>query len=168
MFSEGDFSADLIKRLAFDFVAYIENIEVPEKSFEETAKRLLYYIDGLAFFAQVGKNMFENNSLRFDDKNYEDVDFRCQRGFIERKFPEMGFYNECFDTSLPVGQGVFDVGDAIDDILDIYVDIKNVVLRLEKNSLEDGLWEFFSLYEMHWGTHAKCLSKFLHLKLFFK
>ena len=81
---------------------------------------------------------------------------------IRARFPDLGFYGTVFGIDVP-GEAV--IGDAIDDILDIANDLKEVLWRFERFGDDDANWHFRMLFEIHWGQHLRALAYYLHWKL---
>lgn len=57
------------------------------------------------------------------------------------------------------------MGDAIDHLLDLTLDMREVVWLADHAGLNDAHWSFRLLY-FHWGRHARELSLYLHSRLF--
>jgi hypothetical protein len=54
-------------------------------------------------------------------------------------------------------------GDAIDDLTDITLDMREVVWLADHLSVDDAHWSF-RLHFFHWGQHARELSLYLHAR----
>ena len=57
------------------------------------------------------------------------------------------------------------VGDAIDDILDITNDLKEILWRFDRFGADDAHWYFRMLYQIHWGEHLRGLAGYLYWRL---
>jgi hypothetical protein len=57
------------------------------------------------------------------------------------------------------------IGDALDDLGDIILDMREVVWLADNIGLEDAHWSF-RLQFFHWGTHARDLLRYLHGRQF--
>ena len=81
---------------------------------------------------------------------------------IRARFPDLGLYGTVFGIDVP---GEAFIGDAIDDILDITNDLKQVLWRFDCFGDDDANWHFRMLFEIHWGQHLRALAYYLHWKL---
>lgn len=84
------------------------------------------------------------------------------RARVEPLFPGLGWYNEVGELDERVGETSLVVGDAIDDLVDIAIDLQTVALRWETTSEEDALWHFGFGFRRHWGAHLRSLQRYLH------
>lgn len=57
------------------------------------------------------------------------------------------------------------MGDAIDDLMDLTLDMREVVWLADQAGQNDAHWSF-RLHYFHWGRHARELSLYLHSRLF--
>ncbi|MGF1594498.1 MAG: DUF5063 domain-containing protein [Kiloniellaceae bacterium] len=90
-------------------------------------------------------------------------DFRDDRRLMEARFPDFGYYAWCEPGEL-LSDDVM-VGDAIDDLADIYSELRGVMWLLENSSQSDAVWHFRFGYRTHWGRHLLDLRSYLHWKL---
>jgi len=81
---------------------------------------------------------------------------------IGSRFPEYGYYGVADPNQVP-GEAM--VGDAIDDIMDIANDLKEVLWRFERFGADDAHWYFRLLFQIHWGRHLRELACYLHSQL---
>jgi len=84
---------------------------------------------------------------------------RVSHADISRRFPNLGYYGTTDPTEVP-GEPL--VGDAIDDIMDIANDLKEVLWRYKRFGPDDANWHFRFLYQVHWGEHLRELARYLH------
>jgi hypothetical protein len=79
------------------------------------------------------------------------------------RFPNYGLY-PCADptdgTESPMGWG-----DAIDDLGDITLDMREVAWLADNVGASDAIWSFRLMF-FHWGTHARDVSRYLHGRQF--
>lgn len=79
------------------------------------------------------------------------------------RFPDYGMY--------PIADPIaaFDddrmLADAIDDIIDLTRDLREVVWRDTHRGPDDAAW-YFRLLFFHWAAHARGLSLYLHARQF--
>jgi hypothetical protein len=101
-----------------------------------------------------------------DDRDYVStptVSYDELRKSVSPRFPELGLYA----TIVPGPPTELDgmVGDAIDDMVDIAIDLEAVLWRSEHVSLEDAMWHFRFGYLSHWGQHLVELRGHVHYLL---
>jgi hypothetical protein len=82
---------------------------------------------------------------------------------LGKRFPEMGLYPAVDPTGALGGDA--GVGDAIDDLADLTLDMREVVWLAENVGIDDAQW-MFRLQYLHWGTHARELANYLHARQF--
>ena len=90
-------------------------------------------------------------------------DFRDDRRLMESCFPDFGHYAWCEPEDDP-GRDVL-VGDAIDDLADIYAELRGVDWLSANGSQADTIWQFRHSYQAHWGRHLLNFRSYLHRKL---
>ena len=56
------------------------------------------------------------------------------------------------------------MGDAINDLADLTLDMREVCWLAEHAGVDDAHWSF-RLHFFHWGLHARELSFYLHARL---
>ena len=87
---------------------------------------------------------------------------RVEYADIGSRFPDFGYYGSADPKEVP-GDAI--VGDAIDDIMDIANDLKEVLWRFDQFGPDDANWHFRFLYQIHWGEHLRDLARYLHFRL---
>jgi hypothetical protein len=149
---------DEIKQTIDDFLLLIEKGGGSPEQNEEKLKLLL---DQLA----MGQHFA---SYIFDEKDYPEAPEKTARNILDlvkKRFPNYGYYNVAEDVTCNVGKSGTMVGDAIDDINDIALDLIETKWNWENNSIEDGLWHLKNNFETHWGHHLRGLQLYLlHLE----
>lgn len=101
---------------------------------------------------------------KFDEAEYPDAprkDYGEVRKVISALFPNYGYYNIAARISVEISEGGLHVGDAIDDITDIAIDVNEVSWLWENTSVDNALWEYKQGYENHWGMHLRCLQLYI-------
>ena len=101
----------------------------------------------------------------FDGQDYAEPpekDYKISRESIGKLFPSLGYYNVALAISDKIEQSSLSVGDAIDDIVDIAGDLKEVLWRFNNTSQDDALFHFQLLFRSHWGMHLRSLQLYLH------
>lgn len=81
---------------------------------------------------------------------------------VRTRFPALGYYGSADPKAVP-GEAL--IGDAIDDIMDITNDLKEVLWRWDRFGPDDAHWYFRFLYQIHWGEHVRDLARYLHSRL---
>lgn len=82
---------------------------------------------------------------------------------IYQRFGSLPFqyYQEIFH---PVSEQTEDpvIGDLADDLMDIYIDLKEGVLLYEKNKPTNAVFQWTTTFGFHWGRHAVSALKAMH------
>lgn len=103
--------------------------------------------------------------FEFDDIEYPDapdLDAAEIREELCMLFPELGYYCTADGEPESMDKAKVLIGDAINDLVDIVMDLKDVQWYLENTSINNALWHFQSSYRSHWGLHARELQLHLH------
>ena len=90
-------------------------------------------------------------------------DFQEDRRLMERCFSDFGLYGWSEPEERPGGDVM--VGDAIDDLADLYAELRGVDWLSTNSGQADAVWSFCSGYRTHWGRHLLNLRSYLHWKL---
>lgn len=118
------------------------------------------------------KNLIKIYSLYFDihyeydDKEYPDFDktqFPDIINNIKSNFKEFGFYKTILDIN-DIDNFDIGLGDAIDDLSGITLDLLEIKWRIENNSLNDGLWFFEIIFPFHTQQHILDLINYMKQK----
>lgn len=72
------------------------------------------------------------------------ADYKVLRECIAPLFPSLGLYNEALHIADKVGASELSMGEAIDDLTDIAMDMHSFG------------------FETHWGLHLRSLQLYLH------
>lgn len=149
-------SADQLHDVVLGFIACIETEAVtPEAHFARLAPAL----DRLSL-AYHESSTSEGN---LGDSEPPGRDYQATRERIAKLFPTLGYY--------PLAKGDGDnaelvMGDAIDDLADIYSEILDVAWMLENSGLAEGTSLFRFGFAHHWGRHLCDLRSAIHYELF--
>ena len=82
---------------------------------------------------------------------------------IYQKFSKLPF-QFYFDTFNPVTDKPEEpiTGDVADDLMDIYIDLKEGILLYEQDKTCDAVFQWQSSFKFHWGRHAVSALRALH------
>ncbi|WP_010338153.1 DUF5063 domain-containing protein [Sphingobium yanoikuyae] len=107
---------------------------------------------------------YHDTPLGNPDESDEQPPSEDRVGYAEvgQRFPTFGYYGSADPNEVP---GEAQVGDAIDDIMDITNDLKEVLWRFYRFGPDDANWHFRFLYQVHWGEHLRDLARYLHSRL---
>ncbi|MFL6721992.1 MAG: hypothetical protein ACJ8FT_09365 [Sphingomonas sp.] len=84
---------------------------------------------------------------------------------IAKRFPDYGYYPVSDPAGSPGDEAAAMTGDAIDDLMDLTLDMREVVWLADHVGADDAHWSFRLLF-FHWGRHARELSLYLHARQF--
>ncbi len=132
----------------------------------ERASRLIVYRDGapLTELRGVLRSLLERVLAVPNDLTWpEDVEpiyrYAEFRGQVERAWPELGFHDADIGGNLDV-DAIVEVGDAIDDLTDIAVDLDKAMQLARVD--EAGAWSWLRFAaDVHWGEHVLDLDRHL-------
>ena len=91
-------------------------------------------------------------------------DFKSDRCLVRTCFPNLDLYAWTAPENAQTSNAM--MGDAVDDLADIYADLRGVAWLLENASPADAVWQFRFGYQSHWGRHLLNLRSYLHWKLY--
>ena len=103
----------------------------------------------------------------FDKTDYPDFnksalpDIRLK---VESNFKDFGYYKTVVEITDIDNLKDSAIGDAIDDLTDIILDLLEIKWRIENNSLADGLWYFELIFYSHTQQHILDLLNYMKQK----
>lgn len=103
----------------------------------------------------------------FDDTDYPEFDKNSYQNIqqnIECNFPDFGFYKTIIDFNDLDNKVDYAIGDAIDDLVDITLDLLEIKWRIENNSWNDGLWFYQFIFNAHTQQHILDLLNYMKQK----
>jgi len=112
-------------------------------------------------------NLYFDIKFDFDETDYSDFDkthLPNIRKNIESNFKGYGFYKTILDINDTNNLKDIALGDAIDDLNDIIIDLLEIKWRIENNSLADGLWFFELMFYSHFQQHILDLLNYMKQK----
>jgi hypothetical protein len=137
-----------------DFVDLIEN---GRGSVEENEKSLSLLLDKLALASH-----FVNDSKgQSADLKIPQIDSTKLREIVSNRFPKYGYYNSPNDVTSKITETEITVGDAIDDILDITMELKTVLFYWDNSSSENALFQYQNGFNNHWALHLRELQLYI-------
>lgn len=101
----------------------------------------------------------ETDFSEFDKAEYPDI-----RQNVTSNFKDFGFYKTILNIEDIDNTKDNALGDAIDDITDIIIDLLEIKWRIENNSLADGLWFFELIFCTHTQQHILDLLNYMKQK----
>lgn len=112
------------------------------------------------------KKYFEIKFI-FDEKDYADFDdlgLKNIRENVSSNFPSFGFYHNLAELHKLENKADLVVGDAVDDLTDIILDLLEIKWRAETNSESDAWWYFELIFYSHTQQHLIDLLNFMKHK----
>ena len=150
-----DDSNDL-RSLLRGFVAFVDSDEPEALGAEE---RLARWLDTLALAMHDVEHRFDSSISGLQPPSRDEAPLRRS---IERRFPRFGYYNVPESVTGKIGEDPDCLlGDAVDDVLDIALELRNVEWRWQNISEDDALWYLKSSYTSHWREHLRGLQLYL-------
>ncbi len=140
-----------VKDAIAEFIALIEDDTITA---DDRIQRLRRSLDRLALLQH-------DVSYTSDDCDYPDTprkDYNALREVLSARFPELGYYNIPHPVTQQIAEAEIQVGDAIDDISDIAIELYDVVWRWNHTSVDDALWYFSNSYSTRWEGHLRDLQ----------
>jgi len=105
-----------------------------------------------------------NVESKFDENEYDDCprsNYDLIRKNVEANFPDFGWYSVVLEPEKMIPNAEIAVGDAIDDLTDIIIDLSEVKWRMENTSESDAIYHFEFLMNAHSEQHLVDLLKYL-------
>ncbi|GAA3930856.1 hypothetical protein [Hymenobacter algoricola] len=112
-------------------------------------------------------NLYFDIKYKFDETAFPDFDkteYSDIRQNVTSHFKDFGFYKTILDINDIDNTKDSGIGDAIDDLTDIILDLLEIKWRIENNSLADGLWFFELTFYSHTQQHILDLLNFMKQK----
>lgn len=132
---------------------YLDLVERSSASAAQNERALGTLLDQLALATHAAGPTAPDTDREAPRREYEAV-----REAVAPRFPNCGLYRSAGTEP----NDEFLVGDAIDDITDIALDLSDVLWLWEHAGEADALWQFHFDFRTHWGSHLRGLQCYLH------
>ena len=112
-------------------------------------------------------NLYFDIKFEFDETDYPDFDkskYPLIRKNVESNFKDFGFYKTVTDINDIDNLHENCIGDAVDDLTDIILDLLEIKWRIENNSMADGLWFFELTFYSHTQQYILDVLKYMKQK----
>ena len=111
-------------------------------------------------------NLGERLPDLFDENEYEpELDTKEIENKLSKRFVDFGFYSSADpDIEIVGDMQALMVGDALDDLQDIYTDLNIALKYFEMGVWKNMFWHARLMFG-HWGRHAIDLKSYLHNKI---
>jgi len=112
-------------------------------------------------------NLFFEIQYKFDEIDFPEFDKSLVpdiRHNVQTNFKDFGYYKVVNDLKDIDNLKDHLIGDAVDDLSDIILDLLEIKWRIENNSLADGLWFFELTFDTHTKQHILNLLNFIKQK----
>jgi uncharacterized protein DUF5063 len=139
---------------------YLALLKSPPESQDDRIQALAEALDRLAFaYHSTPGVLVADTPDPAIPASYQQV-----RDEAVRAFPDFGFYAVVRPDANEERE--MEMGDAIDDLADIALDMKRIEWRWDYNGPQDAAWHFRFGYRTHWGRHLHDLRSYVHDKQF--
>ncbi len=104
---------------------------------------------------------------KYDEKDFPEFDkteYSHIRQNVTSNFKDFGLYKTILNINDIDNIEDNAIGDALDDLTDIILDLLEIKWRIENNSLADGLWFFELIFYSHTQQHILYLLNFMKQK----
>lgn len=135
---------------------FLQFLETPPEDQDRRIQELERHLDRLAWVRHDLGYDFDPRQLPDPPEHHYDTD----RAVLQSRFPELGCYNTVSSVKTDLAETEVWIGDAMDDITDIYSDLKTVLWCWQQNSREDAIFHMRTLMP-HWMGHVRGLQSYL-------
>ena len=146
---------------ARQFCSFIESTTKSGEGFMAESQHLLLHLYQLA--SNLPWTSLEHDE-KFDDQLPKE-EFEKILVSLSNKIGNERFYWDVFNPTLQEEKTEANCGDLVDDLGDIYRDIKYGLMIFDLGTMascESAVWDFKFGLENHWGRHAVCAIKAMH------
>ena len=147
---------------ANNFCFHIENYSAQSSDdfLQTTRQKLLVLYDTALKFPNIDIENAGDTDDKLEEKEFEKILF-----FISERLDNR-YYWHVFDPSNQVDTEPV-CGDLLDDLGDIYKDLKRSISIFEMDTIESqetAVWQFKFYFEKHWGDH--CINALMAMHFF--
>ena len=136
---------------------FVSLIDDPDSTVPSSEDELVEMLDGLTWAYHLSKSQLKTPS----DLEPETVNADEIRQKVVKLFPDLGYYNVPEYVSKNIARPQMLVADAIDDIVDIYLEMHKVLDYWQAGDIPGAMWQFEWGYLSHWGAHTRQLQWYL-------
>ena len=133
--------------------SFLELVEGPPEPVAESAQELALLLDRLALATHAPVPSDPATDLEAPDRKAGEL-----RAAIAPRFPHFGLYRAA--GTEPEDELL--VGDAIDDLTDIALELGRVAWLWDHAGESAALWQFHFTFRSHWGAHLRGLQWYVH------
>lgn len=112
-------------------------------------------------------SLYFDIEYKYDETDYPDFDKYLLPDIMQNvasNFEDFGYYKTILDIHDINNLKDNALGDAVDDLSEIIIDLLEIKWRIENNSLENGLWYFQLIFYGHTQKHVLDLLNFITQK----
>lgn len=95
-----------------------------------------------------------------DSPTYHEI-----RAKIGPRFPSLGYYHDLLNTLDMTADPHCAVGDVIDDLADICLDLLDGLRRFQRGHRREAAGSWLGAFRMHWGSHVVGALRAVHDEL---
>jgi len=143
----------VIRRALFGFLELLESVDK-----QANIEILELWLGQLAFLQHFIGDIPEADS----EYSASAHDYARWKKLIGEQFPGLGYYNIPAALPVQIGASEIPVGDSIDDLAEIAVEISECLQRWEHAGENNALWHLRFRYQAHWGTRLRNLQTYLY------
>ncbi len=144
-------------RIIEEIVKYGLNPDVEVENREKNLEINLVKL--YAKYCEIEYNEDNTEYPAFDKSNLSNI-----RSNVINNFPEFGLYHNLHDFHKFEQKADLTLGDAVDDLTDIILDLLEIKWRKENNSENDAWWFFELIFYGHTQQHLIDLLNFMKCK----
>src|SRR5690606_34387710 len=87
------------------------------------------------------------------------------KAYVGERFSSLGYYTTLKPARAGVDEPKPTLGDAVADLTDLLLDLREVADLWQRHGEAAGLVQFYELYWVNWGRAARDLQRLLHDRL---
>jgi hypothetical protein len=142
---------------------FFKMCEEPIENSENKLQSLYHLLAKLNYtYLKIDNSKHYNKNAQNEIQKRQRITKNEARPIICKNFPELGFYWSILNTNEMDNTPQYGTGDAIDDILDIYQEIKKGYEYYQDGNLKEAIESWEKNYKYHWGKHLVDLQKVLY------